>query len=252
MELEKLFGIWEKSTENISGKHKLSKAMITKIISAKNKKTISFLNFNLLFYWGIQVVNLILISMNLMGYRQNSTMIWVLIGQLCITLPVMVYGIYIFIKNREINNFSENLVSLLQKQLKFFRSYYEIWLVLIAFTTLILIFNVNIMVDNIDGHFRINKVNFFIIVNIAVFLFIYLTQKLASNWRFKALKANLSDLQAGILDQSEKFEKAQKKFMWIWILIAILLLIAFLFGVLKALAIDPFWNALNIRFYFRD
>lgn len=240
MELDKLFDIWEKGNKNISGTHKLSKAMITKLISAKNKKTLSYLNFNLVFYWGIQVVNLILISMNLMGYRQNSAMIWILIGQLCITLPVMVYGIYIFIKNREINNFSDSLKSLLEKQLKFFRSYYEVWLLLIAFTVLILIFNVNIMVDNMDGHYRINKVNFFIVVNIAVFLLVYLTQKLASDWRFKALKAYLSDLQAGILDQSERFEKTQRKFMWIWVLIAVLLLIAFLLGVLKALAITPF------------
>ena len=240
MELEKLFDIWEKADKNISGKHKPSKAMITEIISAKNKKTISFLNFNLLFYSGIQVVNLILISMNLMGYRQNSTMIWVLTGQLCITLPVMVYGIYIFIKHREINNFSNSLKSLLEKQLKFFRSYYEVWLLLIAFTVLILIFNINIMVDNMEGHYRINKVNVFVIVNIVVFLFIYLTQKLASDWRFKALKTYLSDLQAGILDQSERFEKRQKKFIWIWILIALLLLVSFVLGAIKAFGINIF------------
>ena len=238
MELDKLFNIWGKNTENISGNHKLSKAMITNIISAKNKKTINFLNFNLLFYWGIQVVNLILISMNLMGYRENNTMIWVLTGQLSITLPVMVYGIYIFIKSREINNFSENLKSLLQKQMKFFRSYYEIWMVLIAFTILILSFNINIMVDNMEGHFRINKISLFIALNITMFILVYLSLKLTSDWRLQALKANLHDLQAGLLDQSERFEKTQKKFMWIWVLIALLLLTAFVFGAIRAFGIN--------------
>ena len=240
MELDKLTGIWEKGNENISGKNKLSKAMITDIINEKNRKTISFLNFNLIFYWGVQVVNLILISMNLMGYRKNDVVAWVLIGQLGFTLPVMIFGIYLYIKNREINNFTENLKSLLQKQIRFFRSDYEIWLVMIALSTLVLIFNVNIMVDNIDGQYRINKVNFFVIVNIAVFLLIYLTQKIASNLRFKAIKANLHDLQAGMLDQSQKLEKARKKYLWLWIVIAVLLLIAFVLGTFKAMSFEVF------------
>ena len=236
MELDKISSIWDKVNENISGKNKISKAMITNIIAQKNRKTLNFLNYNLVFYWGVQVVNLILISMNLMGYRQNHTMIWVLLGQLVVTLPSMLYGIYIFIKNREISNFTENLNSLLQKQIRFFKSYYEVWMVLIAFSTLILIFNVNIMVDNMDGQYRINHVNLFVIINITVFFLIYLTQKIASSWRFKMLKANLIDLQTGMLDKSTKFEKTQKKFLWIWVLIAVLLLVTFILGVFKALA----------------
>jgi hypothetical protein len=171
-----------------------------------------------------------------MGYKQNPAMTWILIGQMIIILPVMLYGIYIFVKNREINNFSKDLKTLLEKQLIFFRSYYEIWLVLIALTTLILIFNVNIMVDNMDGHYRINNVNIFIRVNIGIFIFIYFTQKLASEWRFKAIKANLSDLKAGMLDQSEKLEKSQKKYIWVWVIIAILLLISFILGLIQALS----------------
>ncbi len=236
MDFEKLSDIWEKGNEKLSDKNKLSKAMITDIINKKHKKTISFLNFNLGFYWMMQVVNLVLISMNLMGYRQNNTMVWVLVGQMAITLPVIVYGIYIFIKNREINNFSENLKSLLQRQIQFFRTYYEIWIIIIAFTTLILMFNVNVMIDNQDGHYRIYRVGFFVIVNLGIFLFIYLTQKLASEWRFKAIKANLSDLQRGVLEKSEKFEKAQRKYIWVWILIAVLLTITLIMGILKALS----------------
>jgi hypothetical protein len=232
MDFEKLSDIWEKGNEKILDKNKLSKAMITEIINKKHKKTTSFLNFNLGFYWMMQVVNLILISMNIVGYWQNTSMVWVLGGQMAITLPVMIYGIYIFIKNREINNFSENLNNLLQKQILFFRTYYEVWIFFIALTTLILMFNVTVMVDNMDGHYRINHVVEYIIVNTFVFLLIYLTQKMAAKWRFKALKANLSDIQKGILEESEKFEKTQRKFRWVWILIVVLLTTALIFGIL--------------------
>jgi hypothetical protein len=94
------------------------------------------------------------------------------------------------------------------------------------------------MVDNMDGHYRINKVNLFLGINITIFLLIYLTQKLASNLRFKAIKANLTDLQAGMLDQSEKLEKSQKKYIWVWVIIAILLLISFIFGLIQAFSIQ--------------
>lgn len=237
MELDKLTGIWEKGNDSISKKNKLSKDMIISIISEKNRKTVSFLNFNLLFYWGMQIVNLMLISMNLMGYRQNSVLFWVLVGQLVYTFPVMIYGIYIYIKNREINNFSENLMKVLERQMHFFKSHYEVWLLVIAFSTLILIFNINIILDNKDGHYLINNVNLYAVMYVLVFLIVYLIQKKASSWRFKAIKANLNDLHAGNIDPCEKFEKTKKRFFWIWVIIATILLMLFLLGTFKAMSI---------------
>jgi hypothetical protein len=59
MNIGELSKIWEKGHEEISDRNKISKDMITQIINKKKKKTISYLNFNLMFYWGMQVVNLI-------------------------------------------------------------------------------------------------------------------------------------------------------------------------------------------------
>jgi hypothetical protein len=88
-----------------------------------------------------------------------------------------------------------------------------------------------------DGHYQINKVGVFIGINIGVFLFIYATQKITSDWKYKALKANLQDLNKGILDESIKMEHTKKRYFWIYVAITVILSGLFILGLLKALQI---------------
>ena len=209
--------------------------MIAQVLNQKTNKTLKYFNFNLVFYWIMQLVNIILISMNLVGYKTNENMLWVLGIQLLLSLIVMFYGIVIFIKHRDINTYSENLKVMIDKQLNFYKTYYEVWLLLISLTLLFLIFNINIMVDNMDGQYYINKIGLYIGINIGVFFFIYAIQKIASQSNYRSLKANLHDLKAGMLDKSLAVEEHRKKIRWIWIVVAILFTITFILGMLKVL-----------------
>jgi len=191
--------------------------------------------FNLVFYGAIQVTNIILLSMNLAGYHNNSSLIWFFIAQLVITIGTLVFSMDVFYKFREINNYSDSLQILIQKQLRFYRKPYEIWLVLATLSAMILMTNLNLYVDNDNGSYVINNKGLFVGVTLAAFLFIYGALKLTSLLGLRKLKAYLADLQQGALDKSESLEQTRKRFLWLWIVVFILLTASMVFGLLTAI-----------------
>jgi hypothetical protein len=173
--------------------------------------------------------------MNLAGYMNNPAIIWILIPQLILTIGTLVFGIDVFYKFREINNYSESLQKLIQKQLWFYRRPYELWLVLASISAIILISNLNLYVDNDNGSYVINNKAMFVGVTLLAFLFIYGTQKATSLLGLRKLKAYLSDLQQGVLDSSEDIERSKKRYLWLWVAVCLLLTASLIFGILTAL-----------------
>lgn len=237
MKRDELIDIWQEGSERMFRDEKTDKKMIVQYLSEKTHKGSRSIYFNLVFYGLIQVANIILLSMNLAGYMNNAAMIWILIPQLAITIGILIFGIDLFYKLKEINNYSESLQVLIEKQLWFFRRPYEIWLFLASVSAVILMSNVNLYIDNDNGTYAINHKVLFVIVTLGAFLIIYGTQKIASIRGFKALKAYLFDLQQGVLDKSEGLEHAKRRYLWLWIAIFVLLSAAMIFGILAAVRI---------------
>jgi hypothetical protein len=235
MKKDELIHMWQEGNDRMFRDKKTNKDMITKYLSEKTLKGNRNINFNLLFYGAIQVANIILLSMNLAGYMNNPSMMWILIPQLVITIGILVFGIDVFYKFREINNYSDSLRNLIQKQLWFYRKPYELWLVLASVSAIILITNLNLYVDNDNGSYVINNKAIFVGITLMAFLFIYGTQKAQSLLGLRKLKAYLSDLQLGILDSSEQMERSKKRYLWLWVAVFLLLTAFLVFGILTAL-----------------
>jgi hypothetical protein len=235
MKKDELIHMWQEGNDLMFRDKKTDKDMITKYLSEKTLKGNRNINFNLLFYGAIQVANIILLSMNLVGYMNNPSMMWILIPQLVITIGILVFGIDVFYKFREINNYSDSLRNLIQKQLWFYRKPYELWLVLASVSAIILITNLNLYVDNDNGSYVINNKAIFVGITLMAFLFIYGTQKAQSLLGLRKLKAYLSDLQQGVLDSSERMERSKKRYLWLWVAVFLLLSASLVFGILTAL-----------------
>jgi hypothetical protein len=193
------------------------------------------MKFNIVFYGFIQVANLIFLSMNIAGYAGNSNMIWILIPLLVVTIGIMLFGMDIFYKLKEINNYSESIHRLIQLQLRFFKGPYEIWLLLASLSAIILMFNVNFLVDNTNGTYPIYHRATVAGVTGLLFLMIYLSQKLASQRRIRSLKMYLSDLQTGTLDQTAKAERMKRRFIWLYVALFFLLAASLILGILQAI-----------------
>jgi hypothetical protein len=235
MKKDELIRMWQEGSDRLFRDEKTEKEMITQYLNEKTLKDNRGIIFNLIFYGLIQVANIILISMNLAGFLNNPSVIWLLISLLAITIGILVFGMDVYFKFREINNYSDSLQNLIKKQLRFYRRPYEIWLILASVSAIILISNVNLYIDNDNGTYVINNKLLFVVVNCGVFLFVYIGLKATSLLGLRKLKAYLSDLQSGTLDQSVRMERSQKRFLWLWVVLFMVLLATMIMGLLKAL-----------------
>jgi len=226
MKKNELIRIWQEGNDRLSRDEKTDRDMITKYRN---------IYFNLVFYEAIQLANIILLSMNFAISLNNPSMIWILFPQLVITIGILVFGIDVYYKFRAINNYSDSLQNLIQKQLKFYRKPYEIWLVLASISAIILMFNLNFNIDNVNGYYAINNRVMFVAVILGALLVIYGSQKAVSLLGLRSLKAYLADLQQGVLDQSERIEHVRKSYLWFWVVVFILLCVSLIFGILTAL-----------------
>lgn len=234
MKKDGLIGMWQEGNDQLFRDEKTDKKMIAQYLNEKALKGSRSIYNNLIFYGLIQLANIILISMNLAGYMNNPALIWILIPQLVISIGILLFEINIFYKFREINNYSESLQVLIEKQLWFYKRPYEVFLVLASLSVIILMSNLNLYVDNENGSYIINNKVLFVTVTIAAFLFIYGSNKVASLLGLKALKAYLHDLQHGALEKSERLEHAKKRYLWLWIVIFALLSAFMIFGIIAA------------------
>ncbi|MEN8203555.1 MAG: hypothetical protein ABFS28_13245 [Bacteroidota bacterium] len=234
MKKDELIDMWQKGSDRMFRDEKTDRKMIAQYVNEKTLKGSRSIKFNLVFYGLVQLANIILLSMNLAGYANNPALIWILIPQLALTVGILIFGIDIFYKLKEINNYSESLQVLIEKQLWFFKRPYEIWLFLASVSAIILISNVNLYVDNDKGSYVINNKLVYVIVTIVVFFFIYGSQKVASLRGYKALKAYLHDLQQGTLEKSEGLEHTKKKYLWLWIIVFVLMTASLVFGIITA------------------
>lgn len=235
MKKDELIHMWQEGSDRLFRDEKTDKKMITKYLSEKTLKGNRAIQFNLIFYGLIQLANIILISMNLAGYINNPTVIWLLIAMLAITIGVLVFEMDLYYKFREINNFSDSLQNLIQKQLRFYRRPYEFWLILASVSVIILISNLNLYVDNDNGSYVINNKVLFTGITVGVFLFIYGALKVTSMLGLRKLKAYLSDLRSGNLVQSQRMEQRQKRYLWLWVALCLILVVTMIFGILAAL-----------------
>jgi hypothetical protein len=231
---DELIKIWKKGDDLMFRDKKTDKTMIMQYLNEKTLKGTRSINFNIVFYGAVQIANLVLLFINLAGYMNNPVMIRILVPMLLVTIGILVYGIDIFYRFREINNYSESLHILITRQLRFFRRPYEWWLILSSISAVILITNVNLSIDNVNGTYAIHNRVLYYGITAGILLFIYGTQKIASLHSLRSVKAYLSDLEKGVLDQSEQLARSRRKIIWVYVLILVLLTASLVLGIVKA------------------
>jgi len=234
METNELFKTWDEGNKKLFSGEKISKTMIEQYLKPRIIKTSALFTFNLVVYCLVQVASIILLSVNIIGYKSNPTMLSAIIPMLILSIGFLIFGYFSFLKLRDIRNYNENLMHLLSEKLRFIRTYYETWMVIISFSTLIMIFGLTTMVDNQDGFYRINNPRLYLIISLAVLVFIYGTQKLSGILSTRALKTYLSDLQQSFLDGSQQMEQQRRKFHWLVVVLVILFLAIFILGLIKS------------------
>ena len=236
MKKDELIDMWKKGSEQMFSDKQTDKDMITQYLQEKTLKGNRGIHFNLIFYGVLQVANIVLISLNLAGYQNNPSLVWVLISLLAITIGILIFNLDVFYKFKKINNYIDSLQSLIQQQLWFYRKPYEVFLILASLSVIILAANINLYIDNDNGTYIINNKLMYVGVTVAAFLFIYFSQKATSLLGLRRLKSYLSDLQLGVLDQSQLMERRKKRYLCFWLALFAVLSATLVLGLLKAIA----------------
>jgi len=235
MKTKDIFDFWDKGNKELLDKTKPSKEAILNYIHRNSRVTSWYFGFNMIFYCLFILGCIIMSSMNLPGYSANPVIKPVLIFQLTLSIFFLLYGIIMYIRYREINNYRISTYDLIKKRLRFYGSYHEIWMVIAALSVLILIFNLNIMVDYNDGMYPIHNKKLYVIINLAILLFIYGLQKLAAYFNLIKLKSYLIDLKSGFLNESRKIEKQKRWYKLLTLILLLIFTITFILGLLKFL-----------------
>jgi hypothetical protein len=189
--------IWEKGK---SQKREISMQEIEQVM----KPSIRRQNFTFkLFIWIwllIIFMTMILDGMNIAGYAINPPM---LITQIVLTMVAMIfaiYGIQLLSELSIIERADESMLSVLKRRLRFYRSKYEIWNLMMAAMIPILSFAVTTYIDNQNGIYRINQPIVFFGVTLMQFIFGYFIIKVAQYPVLKEIKIFLSDLESQVLE----------------------------------------------------
>ena len=235
MKSKDLFKIWQQGHEKIAGNKKITKADMEQIIKKRVRKKLTSLNLSIFFYIIVQLITLVLLGGDLYGYRSNPSMLATLGAMLLLMIGFLAYSLYVAHSLNKVDDLTADLATNLSRRLGFFKTHLEAWIITISFGILILIFSINVMVDNMDGHYRINKPGVFFGVNFIILLFMYAVHKASVSYAIRALKIYLKDLNNQVMEGTEKLEKEDKKMLWFYVVIFIILTAIFILGIIKAM-----------------
>ena len=234
MENNDLIKIWKEGNQEILKNRRFERSELEAFLKPKVSKATLSLNFNILVYMAVQLAAMVLIGFDLYGYRSNPTMLKALIPMFIACSSFFGYGVFLLSYIWQINHGDLDLVATINRKLKAYRRHYEAWMWIGAVSTLLLIFALNILVDNDQGTYRINRPVFFIVVSFLVLLFIYGSQKIAQFFAVQQIRVYLADIQNEVLEGSHRIEQAKRKYIVIFLILAIILTIFFILVIIKA------------------
>jgi hypothetical protein len=229
-----LIKIWKEGNMEMLKNRRFERSELEGFLKPRISKATLSLNLNILVYMAAQVAAMVLIGFDLYGYRSNPIMLKVLIPMFIICSAFLGYGVFLLTYIWQVNHGNFDLVTAINRKIKVYRKHYEAWMWIGAITLLILIFALNTLVDNDRGTYRINRPVFFVVISLLVVLFIYGVQKIAQFFAIRQIRVYLADLQNDALEGSHRLEKAKRKQLVIFLILALILTLLFILGIIRA------------------
>lgn len=236
MENGDLIRIWNEGNQEILKNRRFERSELEAFLKPKVGKATLHLNLNILVYMAAQLAAMILIGFDLYGYRSNPVMLMVLIPMLILCSAFFGYGVFLLSYIWQINRGDFDLVTAINRKLKVYRRHYEAWMWIGAVSCLFLTFALNILIDNDQGTFRINRPVFFTVICLLVVLLIYGGQKIAQHVAVTHIRAYLQDLQAEALHGSYQLKEVRRKHFVVSLILVLILTLLFILGIIKAMS----------------
>jgi hypothetical protein len=177
--------------------------------------------------------------LNIVGYLGNSIMLLTQIGLALLAVAFGIYGTHLLREIRVMDRADESLILLLKRRVRFYRTKFEIWNVMMATSLVLLTFATNSYVDNENGHYRIGRVDLFIIFSAVQFAFMYGINKIAQYPIRKEMKIFLSDLEANVMEGTQTLVVFRKRWR-LWVIVLFIIgVILLLIGIWRSMQFGP-------------
>ena len=235
MKDKELLNLWQRGNDLMKN-GQINHDQIKKLLKPRINRLSAFVRSQLFTYLLAQFVSIILLSINLYGYRGNIIIQVISSALIILCFFFLFVGKNLFKSFKRINQQHNDIFHLLKEKIVFFRHKFERWNFIASFTLWILVFAVNTNVDNLDGGYRINKPFLYIGISIALMVFIYITNKSAAETIFKETRACLSELENAWDGVEESLARIRKRQLRIKLLLVVILIIFFIIGLLLFLS----------------
>ena len=221
--------LWDKGKEQET----MTTAQIEALLEPQIRRNAFSLTTWIWFYLGIAVITLVLSVINVFGYWTNPIMLSVQIAACILLSGFTAYGIFLLRDLAQLNWADGNVLDISRRRLKFHRTKLEIWFWVIAFTTYLLGFAINSMVDNQDGVYRINRIGAFVGISVAMIMFMYAVMKVAQFPLVTELKAIISDLENQLTVETDRVAELKRTWRLWSVLLCVLLSFLFVWGLIR-------------------
>lgn len=228
--------IWDKGK---SRRREMSLQEIEGALRPHARRQSFTIRMNVWIWLVILLGTLVIGALNIEGYSNNPTMLMLQIGLTLLAVVFGIYGIHLLREIRIIDRADESMVIMLKRLLRLYRTKFEIWNFMMSATLVILTFAVCSYVDNDAGHYRINRVEIFIIFSVLQFAFMYAVNKIGQHPLRKEMRIIISDLEAYAIDGTQTIATLRRRWrMWatIFFIIGTILL---LYGIWRAMQFIP-------------
>lgn len=215
----------------------MSKAEIQQLLSMRvRRRSTVFRISGIWLYAVLPAATLVVGFFNMLGYRYNLVMLGVVATTMLVATAVLVFGVDVAMKHERLERQNSDVVTMIRSQLEFYRNRYNMWLLLAAIALVLLTLNVNFLVDNQGGNYPFHLSVAFVVFTVLQFAFAYGIFKVAEYAHLREMKAVLSDLQAQVTEETERFDTSFKPKATLWAIVgAIVGTILLILGILEAL-----------------
>jgi len=189
---------------------KMSTLEIEKILHNSTKRAWTELRRMVWFYLAVMLALLVMTGMNIAAYRSNPAWLVVNISLTLLVVGFLGFGAHLVSEMRRLDDLAEGLADLVRRQLRFFKTKYQVWLGIVSLAIWLLCFAVSLYLYNQDGHYHIQPDWFLAGFTVVQMLIIYAIVRLAHYPMAQRILAALQDLEAQATEQTQSIESSQK------------------------------------------
>ena len=220
--------LWNRGKEK---EPKMSPQEIESILHKSVKRAWTDLRRLVWFYLAMMAATLVVNGMNIAVYRSNPPWLGAHVALTVLVLGFLGFGAHLIGEMRRLDNLAEGLGVLVRRQLRFFKTKYQVWLGIVTLAIWLLGFAVSLYLYNQDGQYRIHKDLFLAVFVVAQILITYVIVRVAHYPVSRRILAALRDVEAQAAEQTRSFEKSQK-YRNLMYALAFVLGVAFFVGLL--------------------